>query len=278
MSSNPWNLIRLMPAKGSGSTIPRNDDGNEWVAVPYGNMRPLYFFKVRNRDECAAEGLRQADGDAEMNTRPALPAGIYGITAAELSRGRSNEQVVRAMIAGGIKVIQYRAKEAGLNNRRRLEECRVIRALTRDAGVMFIVNDHVELACRVDADGVHVGQGDLPVPAVRELVGEDKIIGLSTHTPEQARRAIELGVDYIGVGPVFATRTKVDALAPVGLPYVSFVARHIPLPFAAIGGIKAHNIREVAAGGAKTICLLSEIVGAEDITATVAYLTRLMDV
>lgn len=211
-----------------------------------------------------------------MGIKPTLPPGIYGITAAAFSNGRSNEVVVREMIAGGCKVIQYRAKGSDISNRRKLEECRVIRDLTREAEVMFIINDHPDIACLVDADGVHVGQDDLPVNAVRSLIGQEKIIGLSTHNPEQARQAVALGADYIGVGPVFATHTKADVGPVAGLDYVSYVAQHIALPFAAIGGIKIDNIQQVVAKGAKTVCLLTEIVGAADIRGMVAALNQLV--
>ena len=108
----------------------------------------------------------------------------------------------------------------------------------------------------------------LPVPELRRLLGPQKIIGLSTHLAEQAREAIDLGADYIGVGPIFATRTKEDVVDPVGLAYLEHVARHSPLPFVAIGGIKEHNIGQVVHRGAKSVCLVTEIVGAEDIPAT----------
>jgi len=206
--------------------------------------------------------------------KPVLPSGVYGITAEEFARGRSNEQVVRAMIAGGIRIIQYRAKGPGVSQRRILEECYRIRDLTGEAGVLFIINDHADIAILTDADGVHVGQDDLPVAEVRSLIGEDKLIGLSTHSPDQAKRALDQGADYIGVGPVYATRTKSDACDPVGLSFVSYVAQHIALPFTAIGGIKCHNIQEVAAHGAKSICLVSEIAGATDIVATVRQLNE----
>ena len=121
--------------------------------------------------------------------KPTLPPGIYGITAEKYSRGRGNIEVVREMIAGGIGIIQYREKRPAKSFAAMLEECREIRRLTRAAGVLFIVNDYCEIARLVDADGVHVGQDDLPVAAVRELIGPGKIIGLSTHSPEQAAEA-----------------------------------------------------------------------------------------
>jgi thiamine-phosphate pyrophosphorylase len=200
-----------------------------------------------------------------------LPPGIYGITAEKFSGGRGNPAVVQEMIAGGVAVVQYREKHGAKTFREMLAECTEIRRLTRDSGVPFIVNDYVELAMLVDADGVHLGQDDLPVAAVRQRVGS-KIIGLSTHSPEQARAALAAGVDYIGVGPLFATRTKEDVCAPVGLDYLDFVLREIPLPAVAIGGIKLHNIDQVTAKGARTICLVTEIVGAKDIAGMVRRL------
>ena len=207
-----------------------------------------------------------------QNARPAFPAGIYGITAEKFSAGRSNIEVARRMIEGGIRIIQYREKRPHKSFAQMLEECRAIRALTREAGVLFVINDYLGLALLVDADGVHVGQDDFPVPEARRLIGPNKLIGLSTHGPEQAAAAVEAGADYIGVGPIFTTRTKEDVCAPVGLGYLDHVVRTCPLPFVAIGGIKEHNLGEVMAHGAKTICLVTEIVGAEDIAATVRRL------
>jgi len=196
-----------------------------------------------------------------------LEADIYGITAEEYSLGRSNIEVVARMIDSGIKVIQYREKEK--KTRQKYEECLKIREMTSQAGVTFIVNDHVDLALLVDADGVHLGQDDLPPEKIRKLVGEEMIIGLSTHSPDQAEAAVRAGVDYIGVGPIFATKTKKDVCDPVGLEYLEYVVRNISLPFVAIGGIKEHNLAEVSRRGAGCIALVTEIVGAGDIAAKV---------
>lgn len=204
--------------------------------------------------------------------KPTLPSGIYGITAEKFSAGRSNLEVVQRMIEGGIRVIQYREKRPYKSSGQMLAECQAIRWMTREAGVLFIVNDYVDIALLVDADGVHVGQDDLPVAEVRKLIGPGKLIGLSTHDPDQAAAATTAGADYIGVGPLFSTQTKEDVCAPVGLGYLEHVVRTCPLPFVAIGGIKEHNLHEVTARGAKTVCLVTEIVGAPDITATVRRL------
>ena len=121
-----------------------------------------------------------------------------------------------------------------------------------------------------------MGQEDLPVAAVRSLLGPDKIIGLSTHAPEEALAAQAAGADYLGVGPIFATQTKEDVVAPVGLTYLDWVCRNIQRPFVAIGGIKRHNIAEVARHGARCCCLVSELVGAGDIAAQVDEVRRAM--
>lgn len=206
--------------------------------------------------------------------KPDLPSGIYGITAGKFSRGRSNIEVARQMINGGVKILQYREKRPDTSHRVMLDECRQLRLLTREHGVLFIVNDHVDIAMLTDADGVHVGQDDLPVDQVRKLVGPHKIIGLSTHSPDQARQAMAIGADYIGVGPIFSTQTKADVCDPVGLEYLAYAVKNVSLPFVAIGGIKTHNIELVSRLGARTICLVTEIVGADDIAGMVRKLRR----
>lgn len=199
-------------------------------------------------------------------------AGIYGITAEEYSLGRSNIEVVARMIEAGIRIIQYREKEK--SDRQQYEECRKIREMTSEAGVLLIVNDRLDLALLVGADGIHLGQGDLPPGVVRKLAGANMLIGLSTHSPAQAEAAVELGVDYIGVGPIFATNTKKDVCDPVGLEYLDYVVKNISLPFVAIGGIKEHTITEVYRRGARCIALVTEIVSSPDIGAKVQALRK----
>jgi thiamine-phosphate pyrophosphorylase len=191
---------------------------------------------------------------------------LYCLTAAALSQGRSSVEVVEAMLAGGARIIQYREKRVA--RAQAYAECLAIRRMTRAAGAAFIVNDHCDLALAVEADGVHVGQDDLPVEAVRRLVGSGMAIGLSTHGPAQAEAALWVPVDYIGVGPVFPTTTKEDVCAPVGLAAVEH-ARTLPLPFVAIGGITRDNLAQVLASGARTVAMVREIVAAPDITARV---------
>ena len=193
---------------------------------------------------------------------------IYTITAEAMSNGRDNIEVVGQMLKAGIKFIQYREKTKPALDR--YNECLKLRQMTRDNGAIFIIDDFIDLAIAVDADGVHIGQTDLPAQVVRQLIGNDKIIGLSTHSEEQLQKANMLGdiIDYIGVGPVYATQTKKNAV-PVGFTQRSTVTKNSKHPFVAIGGIKEHNICDVAAHGAKTFAIVSEIVGADDIVGKI---------
>ena len=163
---------------------------------------------------------------------------LYALTDDALSLGRPVLDVAKALLGAGIRILQYREKDKKAG--RMLEECRALRELTRAAGACLIVNDHVDIALLCEADGVHVGQDDLPVPEVRRLVGPDMIIGLSTHSPEQARAAEAAGADYIGVGPIYPTQTKKDVCAPVTLDYLDWVVANSPLPFVAIGSPRGH--------------------------------------
>ena len=199
---------------------------------------------------------------------------LYALTDSRLSRGRSLQEVVGALLDADIRIIQYREKHMGI--RTMLEECRLVRRMTERAGACFIVDDHVELAMLVHADGIHIGQTDLPLPAVRSLVGDSMLIGVSTHSPEQAREAVQNGADYIGVGPIYQTQTKEDVVAPVGLTYLDWVVHNLSIPFVAIGGIKEHNIADVAACGARCCALVSEFVGAENIQEKVQNVRKMM--
>lgn len=189
---------------------------------------------------------------------------LYGITASQFSLGRPNVEVVRQILEAGIKIVQYREKDFPM--RQKYRECLEIRMLTAQYDACFIVNDDVHLALAVAADGVHVGQDDLPPEKVREIIGEEMVLGLSTHSPQQAQEATASGVvDYIGVGPLYPTFTKKDVQPAVGLEYLDYVVGHHKIPFVAIGGIKVSNVADVIRHGVKCVCLVTEIVGAADI-------------
>ncbi|UMZ73178.1 Thiamine-phosphate synthase [Natranaerofaba carboxydovora] len=211
---------------------------------------------------------------AKIKTDEILGTDIYAITAEEYSRGRDNIEVVKEMLDGGIKLIQYREKKKPAGEK--LEQCKKIRKLTKEAGCKFIVNDDVDIAMLVGADGIHVGQDDLPVNEIRKLVGEEMLIGLSTHSPKQAKEAASSGADYIGVGPVFKTNTKEDVVEPVGLSYVDYVYKNMDIPFVAIGGIKKHNIQEVMEKGAYCFAMVTEIVEADDIPDRIEKIRELL--
>jgi len=196
--------------------------------------------------------------------RRTLPAGIYGILGEKFSLGRSNADVARQMTDAGVRIIQYREKLKDKSIRTIYEECLTIRRITQEAGALFIVNDHAAIALMVGADGMHQGQDDLPVSELRRIA-PGLLIGCSTHSPQQAEQAVRDGADYIGVGPIFSTQTKEDVCAPVGLNYLDYVAKNVHIPFVAIGGIKRETLPQVLAHGAKTVCLVTEIIGAEDI-------------
>ncbi|MBJ8052128.1 thiamine phosphate synthase [Bacillus cereus] len=173
-------------------------------------------------------------------------------------------QVLRDALEGGITIFQFREKgEGALTGEKRIDFAKELQALCKEYGVPFLVNDDVELALELDADGVHVGQDDEGITSVRKKMGE-KIIGVSTHTIEEARWAIENGADYLGVGPIFPTSTKKDAKAvqgAKGLKY--FREQEITIPIVGIGGITIENTASVIGAGANGVSVISAISLAE---------------
>ncbi|MCU0646257.1 MAG: thiamine phosphate synthase, partial [bacterium] len=161
---------------------------------------------------------------------------LYVITDETLSKGRSHAEIARLASEGGADVIQLRDKSAA--TRKLYEDALAIRTITRLANVTFIVNDRVDIALAVDADGVHVGQKDLPASVTRQLIGKHTILGVSAETLEQAIQAEKDGADYLGVGPIFEARaTKPDAGEPMGLFLLRQVRQKCQVPIIAIGGI-----------------------------------------
>jgi thiamine-phosphate pyrophosphorylase len=178
---------------------------------------------------------------------------------------------VKEVILGGAQMIQLREKEA--DDRTILARAREVRKLTRDAGVLFITNDRPDLARLSDADGVHLGQDDLPIHEARRILGPEAILGVSTHDLEQVRRAVLEGASYIGVGPTFPSQTKnFDALA--GLEFVKAACAETSLPAFAIGGIHIENVAQVVAAGARRIAVSNAVCAAEDPRAAAAKLRQ----
>lgn len=203
-----------------------------------------------------------------------LPIGVYAITDSKSGKNKEFLEYCEDLLKGGAKIIQYREKKRDL--KLLLEEAKALRKLTLKYNATFIVNDYLDIALLSEADGIHIGQDDLPIKDVRKILGENKIIGISTHNPQEAQQAIIDGADYIGVGPIFYTETKEDVCAPVTLEYLDFVNKNIKLPYVAIGGIKENNIDKVLAMGAKSICLVSELVGAENTLETTKRINNII--
>lgn len=202
---------------------------------------------------------------------------LYVITDQELSGGRNHLEIARAAMAGGADVIQLRDKHT--SGRKLYETGLQIRRLTRELEVTYIVNDRLDIALATDADGVHVGQDDIPAPVARQLIGPDKIVGVSVSTAEEALRGERDGADYLGVGPVFEARSsKNDAGEPRGLTLLNSVRRICQLPVIAIGGIQMQNIREVIRAGADGIAVISAVVSAENITAAARNLKEVVQI
>lgn len=177
-------------------------------------------------------------------------------------------KIVEGALQGGLTLIQYRDKNTDDNVR--IDLAQKLCQLCHRYNALFIVNDRIDLAIAVDADGVHLGQQDLPVNIARQMLGPQRIIGSSTTNPEEMAKAIKAGADYIGVGPVYATPTK-QGKAAAGLDYVRYAAKNSPIPWFAIGGIDITNLEEVLGAGAERISIVRAIMQAEQPTLTTQY-------
>lgn len=184
------------------------------------------------------------------------------VTDRDLARGRSLRDIVAAAVKGGVTMVQLREKSAP--TRAFLDEARALRDLLRGSRVPLIINDRVDIALAVDADGVHVGQTDMPVEAVRRLIGPTKLIGLSITHEEQLGRADAEAADYLGIGPVHPQHTKADASTPLGIGGFGRLRGLTGKPVLAIGGVKAVDAALLFAEGADGLAVVSAIVAADD--------------
>ena len=190
---------------------------------------------------------------------------VFLVTQESLSAGRSTRAVVKAAIAGGIDVVQLREKDRSARERYHLG--RKLRELTRETGVTFVVNDRVDIAQAVDADGVHLGDDDLPAAAAREILGEDAVIGRSVSFVDDAVAAERVGVDYLGVGAVYSTGSKDDIdddEYEIGPGRVGDIAAAVDIPVVGIGGVTADNAGPVVAAGADGVAVITAITLADD--------------
>src|SRR5919198_2424582 len=194
-----------------------------------------------------------------------FPSPLYAI-ADTLSRPElSFIELAQKLCAGGARLLQLRVK--ALPTREFLTLAHEVRAICHRYGSVLIINDRADIALAVEADGVHVGQGDLPLVAARKVLGTGKLIGVSTHDPAQALAAARGGADYIGFGPLFGTSTKATGYTARGLEQLREIRALVSLPVVAIGGITAERAPTVLAAGADAVAMISDLVLADDITA-----------
>ncbi|MCX7926263.1 MAG: thiamine phosphate synthase [Fimbriimonadales bacterium] len=198
-------------------------------------------------------------------------AGLYVITEPAL---RDPIEGARLALEGSARIIQLRDKQA--TTRQLVETGLKLRELTRQYGAVLIVNDRLDVALAVEADGVHLGQDDMPVPMARKIAGENFLIGVSVETVEEARQAEAEGAHYLGVGPMFATATKPDAGEPVGPERLRAIKQAVSLPVFGIGGITIENALAVLKAGADGICVISAIMGAPEPVAATRQFIELM--
>ena len=185
---------------------------------------------------------------------------LYVITESAISKGRSNEFVVKEAIKGGAKIIQLREKQWDKNKIKK-EAIKLLK-ICRKNNAIFILNDYVDVALDIGADGVHLGQSDMSISEARKICGDKLIIGLSTHSVEQAVKANEEDADYITIGPIFNTRAK-DYI--IGTEIIKEILRKIKKPLIAIGGINKDNIESVLGQGTRSVAVISAVVGADDV-------------
>ncbi len=197
---------------------------------------------------------------------------IYLVTDRMLSRGRELVDVVLAAVRGGVTVVQLREKDASA--RETLELGRALLARLRPLGVPLLVNDRVDLALALGADGVHVGQSDLPPEVARRLLGPEALVGLSITGPEDLSTLDPAVVDYAGVGPIFPTASKADATPALGLEGFARLRRQLPVPVVAIGGITPANASAVIAAGADGVSVVSAICSADNCEMAANTLAR----
>lgn len=188
-------------------------------------------------------------------------AGVYLVTSEALSAGRTTPRIVDAALAAGVRLIQLREKDLPL--RELLPLAHTVRAQTREVGALLILNDRLDAALAVDADGVHLGQDDFPIAEARRLAPE-LILGASTHDVAEAEAAQEAGASYVNIGPIYPTQTKAWDDAFLGVEGLKRIAPHVRIPFTVMGGIKGHHVPALVQAGARTIAVVTEVTAAPD--------------
>lgn len=200
-----------------------------------------------------------------------IPSGLYLITDQYIVKGLSHIKIAEKALLGGARFIQYREKQ--LSKKESYKIALQLKEITKKFDATLIINDDIDIAMAVDADGVHLGQEDFPVQIARKILGESKIIGLSTHSLIEAQEAQGSCADYIAIGPIFRSTTK-DVREPLGADIIKEIKKIGRLPVIAIGGINEENIADVIKAGADGTAVISAIIAKEDITGAVKGFIR----
>ena len=186
---------------------------------------------------------------------------FYFITDSELSKNSIYLDTENA-IKAGCKVIQYREKNKSKNDM--VKEVKKLKKICESKAI-FLINDYIDIALECNVDGVHIGQDDVSIETARMLLGKDKIIGLTVHNLEEAIKAEMLGVDYIGVAPIFKTETKEDARDPIGVDIIKTIRKNVDLPIVAVGGINKNNVKEIINSGADSVVSIYAVLNSDDV-------------
>ena len=243
------------------------------VLNEYGTLDDKYRYEMY---EIEKEIMNLINIEKKTNIKSALlnNKNIYLITSQNDMDDSEFIDRIALILNAGVKLIQYREKNK--TAKEMINIAKKLRQLCSMYDALLIINDRIDIAKIVDADGVHLGQDDIDINSARKLLGEDKIIGISTHKPDDAIIAQENNADYIGVGPVFKTPTK-PTTTPVGLEYVKWVSQNIKIPFYAIGSIDETNVNEVINAGATRVAAIRALMNASDINKTVSKFNEVLN-
>jgi thiamine-phosphate pyrophosphorylase len=190
---------------------------------------------------------------------------LYLVTDGSLSLGRSNLDVIRAAVAGGVTLVQFRGKD--LNTRRYCEEGAAIRDFLSAAGIPLIINDLIDVALALEADGVHLGRDDMPIAIARKLLGPEKIVGVSVFTLEEAKAAEAEGADYLGLSPIFVTSTKPELTRAIGIEGIPPIREAVRIPLVGIGSMNRSTACDAVRAGLDGVAVISAIVAEPDVEA-----------
>jgi len=215
----------------------------------------------RSRND-SNRGRREEVTDIAMYDKKKVDYSLYLVTDRDLSLGRSNLEVIQAAVRGGVTLVQLREKEA--TTKEFYQEGLKIRAYLKARDIPLIINDRIDMALALDAEGVHLGQEDMPIDAARKILGPQKIIGASVFTPEEAKIAEALGADYLGLSPIFVTETKPELTQHLGIKGIPLLKEAVKIPVVGIGSMSESNAYEAVKAGLDGVAVVSAICSRED--------------